>query len=85
MPCYTACILQVQTLVFNRMCDAMFEPNNWSRFKDFARRVHNRADTLFVPRARGSAAARAAAAAAAAGTCANGGAAIGGSGALQLA
>ncbi|GLC38086.1 hypothetical protein PLESTM_000684200 [Pleodorina starrii] len=40
---------QVQSLVFNRMCDSMFEPGNWARFKDFMRRVRNRADTLVVP------------------------------------
>ncbi|KAG2445367.1 hypothetical protein HYH02_008832 [Chlamydomonas schloesseri] len=40
---------QVQSLVFNRMCDSMFEPGNWSRFKEFVRRVRNRADTLVVP------------------------------------
>ncbi|KAG2438677.1 hypothetical protein HXX76_005224 [Chlamydomonas incerta] len=40
---------QVQSLVFNRMCDSMFEPGNWNRFKEFVRRVRNRADTLVVP------------------------------------
>ncbi|KXZ50138.1 hypothetical protein GPECTOR_17g774 [Gonium pectorale] len=44
---------QVQSLVFNRMCDSMFEPGNWTRFKDFVRRVRNRADTLVVPPWRG--------------------------------
>lgn len=31
------------------MCDSMFEPGNWTRFKDFVHRVRNRADTLVVP------------------------------------
>ncbi|GFR52231.1 hypothetical protein Agub_g14684 [Astrephomene gubernaculifera] len=44
---------QVQSLVFSRMCDSMFEPANWGRFKDFVRRVRNRADTLVVPPCRG--------------------------------
>ncbi|GIM16354.1 hypothetical protein Vretimale_18986 [Volvox reticuliferus] len=44
---------QVQSLVFNRMCDSMFEPGNWTRFKEFVRRVRNRAETLVVP-GRGS-------------------------------
>ncbi|GIL62493.1 hypothetical protein Vafri_16696 [Volvox africanus] len=40
---------QVQSLVFNRMCDSMFEPGNWNRFKQFVRRVRSRAQTLVVP------------------------------------
>ncbi|KAG2495937.1 hypothetical protein HYH03_005868 [Edaphochlamys debaryana] len=39
----------VNSLVFNRMCDALFEPGNWGRFKEFVRRVRGRADTLVLP------------------------------------
>lgn len=51
---------QVTGLVFNKMCDGLFEPGNWTRFKDFIRRVRNRADVLVVHRPlspRGAAAA----------------------------
>jgi len=35
---------QVRALSFNRMSDAMFEPNNWQAFKNFIRKVRERAD-----------------------------------------
>lgn len=38
----------VRALCFNRMSDAMFEPNNWQAFKAFIRRVQERADLLAV-------------------------------------
>ncbi|EFJ41627.1 hypothetical protein VOLCADRAFT_68093 [Volvox carteri f. nagariensis] len=39
----------VQSLVFNRLCDSMFEPGNWTRFKDFVKRVRSRAETRVGP------------------------------------
>lgn len=39
-------------LSFSRMCDAMFEPSNWQRFKGFVRRVRERADAAVVAAAQ---------------------------------
>lgn len=44
---------QVHSLAFVRMCDAMYEPGNWQRFKKFVRKVQQRAenaDLLLHPR-----------------------------------
>lgn len=37
---------QVNSFAYNRMCDALFEPPNWSRFKKFVRKVNQKAETL---------------------------------------
>ncbi len=31
------------------MCDRLFEPVHWAAFRDFVRRVHNRADATVAP------------------------------------